>query len=155
MRHYTLLSTLVVAALASAQASPAPSPAAPSPPAALAGSAAPPAPVGPAISIKEGTPVSPDAPRVFNIMVGGANSKLQFQPESVSAKPGDTIKFMFMDGDNSVMQTTFEAPCQAKQGGFTAGPMPNPNGAMPGPTQELKIASPDPLCRFQMLLENG
>jgi plastocyanin len=176
MRHFTLFSTLLVAALVNAQSSPAAPPppasspppneppktsAPPPPPGAIsqptnatqpAASQVPQAPAPPAISIKEGAPVSPDAPRVYNIMVGGANSNMAFQPESVSAKAGDTIKFMFMDSNNSVVQTTFEQPCQPKQGGFTAGPMPNPDGKMPGPVQDLKIENADPLCTLECLL---
>jgi plastocyanin len=85
-------------------------------------------------------------------MVGGPSSKLQFIPEAVSAKPGDTIRFMFMDSDNSVVQTTFDAPCAPKTGGFSAGPLPNPDGKVPGPTKDLKIANTDPLCRLNLLV---
>lgn len=52
---------------------------------------------------------------------------------------------MFMDSDNSVVQTTFEEPCAAKAGGFTAGPMENRDGKVPGPTKDLKISSNEPL----------
>ena len=72
-------------------------------------------------------------------------------PEAVAAKPGDTIRFMFMDSDNSVVQTTFEAPCAPKAGGFNSGPMPNPNGQVPGPTMDLKIENADPLCTYKTL----
>jgi hypothetical protein len=79
------------------------------------------------------------------ITVGGA-SKTQFIPEAVSARPGDVIRFMFMDAENSVVQTTFEAPCAPKAGGFVAGPLPNPQAANPGPTMDLTISAVEPLC---------
>jgi plastocyanin len=62
---------------------------------------------------------------VCQVQVGGAApgpsgkpvTTFQFSPETVTAKPGDTIRFMFMDSENSVLQTTADKPCDAKAGG--------------------------------------
>lgn len=174
MRCLNLLPALLLIALTSAQAPPPPPapPASSSPPSNEPPKIPAPAPPGPmsnppspaqpsaaapaapafakpaAISMKEGASVDANAPRTHDVIVGGPTSKLSFLPESILAKSGDTVRFMFMDSENSVMQTTFETPCAAKAGGFSAGPMVNAAGKVPGPVQELKIAGTETLCMF-------
>ena len=56
-------------------------------------------------------------------MVGGMAAgatpapKMQFAPENIVASPGDVVRFMFMDPENAVVQSTFEQPCQEMAGG--------------------------------------
>lgn len=48
---------------------------------------------------------------------GQPTPQLQFTPESVVAQPGDTVRFMFMGGNHSAVQTSFDAPCQPAANG--------------------------------------
>ncbi|KAI0724712.1 hypothetical protein C8Q72DRAFT_857210 [Fomitopsis betulina] len=69
------------------------------------------------------------APTQWNITVGGnttTNGSLVFQPESVTARIGDSVFFNFTQGNHSVMQSTFSSPCiwideTEAYNGFTTG----------------------------------
>ncbi|KAF2430661.1 hypothetical protein EJ08DRAFT_633377 [Tothia fuscella] len=83
---------------------------------------------------------------------GQPTPQFQFTPESVVAQPGDTVRFMFMGMNHSVVQTSFDAPCQPMANGqnthtgFTSGVQPNPSNQLAGaPTVDLPIKSTDPL----------
>ncbi|KAJ9642553.1 hypothetical protein H2199_004934 [Coniosporium tulheliwenetii] len=54
---------------------------------------------------------------------------LLYNPESIQAAVGDTVKFVFMQANHSVTQSTFANPCVKMAGGVDSGLLPNPNGA--------------------------
>lgn len=84
---------------------------------------------------------------VVSVGDGGAS----FTPDSVTAKPGDEILFVFRMGNHSVTQTSFSSPCtplvDAPTGrkGFDSGFFPsNPSsGELPG--WKLEVTSSDPI----------
>lgn len=79
------------------------------------------------ISTTASTPSpSPSAPTVpptgidHPITVGGSNLLL-FSPSNITAQPGDTVTFSFMQRNHSVTQSTFDTPCDPAPGGFHSG----------------------------------
>ncbi|KAH9834101.1 uncharacterized protein C8Q71DRAFT_859769 [Rhodofomes roseus] len=68
-------------------------------------------------------------PTQWNVTVGGnttTNGSLVFQPEEIKASIGDTVYFNFTQGNHTVMQSTFSAPCvwideTEAYNGFTTG----------------------------------
>jgi plastocyanin len=62
------------------------------------------------------------ADRANQVIVGGfapaataggqPTPQFAFTPESITAQPGDTVRFMFLGNNHSVVQTSFEAPCK-------------------------------------------
>jgi plastocyanin len=43
---------------------------------------------------------------------GQPTPQFAFTPETITAKPGDTVRFMFLGNNHSVVQTSFETPCK-------------------------------------------
>jgi plastocyanin len=67
---------------------------------------------------------------IIDVFVGGTG-KLEFTPNSVSANPGDSIRFTFGPKNHTVTQSTFANPCSpmtdattGAQTGFFSGYMP-------------------------------
>jgi plastocyanin len=77
----------------------------------------------------------------------GMAAVLGYQPESITANVGDTVKFVFMQKNHTVTQSTFEAPCNKMDGGMDSGFMPNPMGEA-GVEWEMQVPSMDPLCKL-------
>jgi plastocyanin len=48
-------------------------------------------------------------PKVFQVSVGAGG--LKFDPERVTAQPGDIVQFSFVAGNHTVTQSSFAAPC--------------------------------------------
>ncbi|KAF2279671.1 uncharacterized protein EI97DRAFT_183450 [Westerdykella ornata] len=71
---------------------------------------------------------------------------LGYFPESITAAQGDVVKFIFMQKNHTVTQSTFENPCKAMPGGLDSGFKPNPEGKS-GPEfeWEMTVPSTDPL----------
>ena len=61
---------------------------------------------------------------VYNVEVG--NGGLNFKPETVSAKAGDTVVFQLFPGHNAV-QGDFASPCTPSGQGFYSGPYSDTN----------------------------
>ncbi|KAK1827346.1 hypothetical protein QBC39DRAFT_362145 [Podospora conica] len=63
----------------------------------------------------------------------GKDGKLQFQPEQLTAKVGDTITYSFFARNHSVTQSSFDKPCQPLDKGFFSGfvPTASPDTAAP------------------------
>ncbi|KAJ8075783.1 hypothetical protein PM082_021415 [Marasmius tenuissimus] len=59
------------------------------------------------------------AQTVLNVTVGEAGSF--FEPDSVSARTGDIVRFIFSKSPHAVTQSSFERPCEALPGGFSSG----------------------------------
>jgi plastocyanin len=58
---------------------------------------------------------------VHDVQVGGANGALVFQPEAISANPGDQVVFHFHPKNHTVTQSSFASPCGPKDGGIESG----------------------------------
>ena len=70
---------------------------------------------------------------------------LGYVPESITAKVGDMVSFVFMQKNHTATQSTFAEPCKKKEGGMDSGFMPNPEGK-PGVTWNMTVETEEPLC---------
>ncbi|KAK0198456.1 hypothetical protein F5146DRAFT_1019692 [Armillaria mellea] len=61
---------------------------------------------------------------VYDVQVGGADGKLVYDPEAISAQPGDQVVFHFNPKNHTVTQSSFADPCGPKEGGLDSGFMP-------------------------------
>jgi plastocyanin len=59
------------------------------------------------------------ATSTFDVTVG--KDGLKFDPETLTASPGDLIHFHFYASNHSVVQSTFDKPCQPMDGGIYSG----------------------------------
>jgi len=85
------------------------------------------------------------------VTVGGVGI-LQFNPNQVTAAPGDTVSFTFKQKNHTATQSTLQNPCQAAPSGFDSGFIPvadtNTNG--PFPTAQFTVQDTNPVwvyCR--------
>ena len=74
------------------------------------------------------------------------SSQLAFSPNAIGAKPGDVVRFMFMSANQSVAQSTFDAPCAPKDGGAVSGFKQNQASAEP-PTFDVPVKDTAPMCK--------
>ncbi|KAH6918700.1 hypothetical protein BKA70DRAFT_1366851 [Coprinopsis sp. MPI-PUGE-AT-0042] len=80
---------------------------------------------------------------VFDVVVGGPNG-LKFEPEFVSAAPGDTVRFIFRAKNHTATQSLFDSPCAPAPGGFDTGFIEVDPALTEGfPVAELPISSTD------------
>ncbi|KIK95730.1 hypothetical protein PAXRUDRAFT_826712 [Paxillus rubicundulus Ve08.2h10] len=81
----------------------------------------------------------------LNVVVGGGS--LKFDPEFVTANPGDTVIFTFKQANHTATQSTLANPCSMVPGGFDSGYMPvaasNTNG--PFPAAEFTVQDTNPV----------
>ncbi|KAL4255742.1 hypothetical protein AB1N83_011229 [Pleurotus pulmonarius] len=56
----------------------------------------------------------------FDVVVGGPGI-LKYNPEFVTAAPGDVVRFIFKQKNHTATQSTFANPCQPASGGFDSG----------------------------------
>ncbi|QDS76415.1 hypothetical protein FKW77_004107 [Venturia effusa] len=69
-----------------------------------------------------------------------------FTPETITAQPGDTIRFTFMGNNHSVVQTTFDAPCAPAANGFNSGYLPNTANQIQGaPSMDFQVKDANPI----------
>jgi len=62
---------------------------------------------------------------VHDVQVGSSDgTKLEFEPEALSAAVGDQVVFHFNPKNHTVSQSSFADPCSLKDGGFNSGFMP-------------------------------
>jgi len=85
----------------------------------------------------------------IEVTVGGPDT-LKFNPESVTANPGDIVQFNFQQKNHTATQSTFEAPCIPAPNGFDSDFVPvfDPNGG--SPVALMTIADTNPIwvyCR--------
>ncbi|KPI36870.1 uncharacterized protein AB675_11859 [Cyphellophora attinorum] len=59
------------------------------------------------------------ATSTYDIKVGSDN--LKFDPETLTASPGDLLNFHFYNGNHSVAQSSYDSPCQAQDNGIFSG----------------------------------
>jgi plastocyanin len=72
-----------------------------------------------------------------HIVVVGNNS-IEFFPNTLSAKTGDTVTFRFWPKNHSIVQSTFASPCKPLDGGIWSGFIPSSTGASQD-TFQIKI----------------
>ncbi|KZT28669.1 hypothetical protein NEOLEDRAFT_768296 [Neolentinus lepideus HHB14362 ss-1] len=83
------------------------------------------------------------------VTVGGVGI-LQFNPESLTADPGDVITFTFKQKNHTVSQSTLSNPCQLAENGFDSGfvPVADNNTAGPFPTAQFTVQDSNPVWVF-------
>ncbi|KAF2872617.1 hypothetical protein BDV95DRAFT_391327 [Massariosphaeria phaeospora] len=77
---------------------------------------------------------------------------LGYSPEAITAAVGDKVKFVFMQKNHTVTQSTFADPCKAMTGGQDSGFMPNADGKA-GVEWEMPVDTTEPLwfyCKQRM-----
>jgi len=84
------------------------------------------------------------------VIVGGG--PLQFNPNQVTAAPGDTVSFTFKQANHTATQSSLQNPCQQAPGGFDSGfvPVPATNTAGPFPIAQFTVQDTNPVwvyCR--------
>jgi plastocyanin len=85
------------------------------------------------------------------VVVGGVGI-LQYNPNQVTANPGDTVTFTFMQENHTATQSTLQTPCQQVQGGFDSGfiPVAADDTSGPFPTAQFTVEDTNPVwvyCR--------
>ncbi|KAF5339652.1 hypothetical protein D9758_015600 [Tetrapyrgos nigripes] len=98
----------------------------------------------------EGTPqpTYPPQPVTHKIIVGDS-SQLIYNPMNISASLGDTVVFEFHPKNHTVTQSTFNSPCQPKEGGFDSGFMPvSPNTTSGFPSFQITINDTAPIWGY-------
>ncbi|KAJ7159456.1 Cupredoxin [Mycena filopes] len=70
----------------------------------------------------------------------GAGGNLVYDPPSISAAKGDTVRFTFNPKNHTVTQSSFAAPCVPLTGGATSGFQPVTNVSALLPTWEFTVA---------------
>ncbi|KAK0208357.1 hypothetical protein DFS33DRAFT_1379883 [Desarmillaria ectypa] len=82
---------------------------------------------------------------VYDVQVGGADGKLVYVPEAISAQPGDQVVFHFNPKNHTVTQSSFADPCGPKEGGLDSGFMPvaaNTTDSLPTWTMTVNDTQP-------------
>lgn len=74
----------------------------------------------------------------YNVQVG-AGGKLVYDPEYVSAQPGDVINFIFNPKNHTVTQSSFNTPCVALDGGAKTGFVPVDAGTTDLPIRQFIV----------------
>jgi len=94
------------------------------------------------VSTTSAVPSSKD----HRVIVGGTGV-LAFNPNTVTAQPGDTITFEFRQKNHTVTSSTFEDPCHSN-GGFDSGFHPVADGASNFPTWTLPVNDTKPIWAY-------
>ncbi|XXG94358.1 hypothetical protein Hte_000612 [Hypoxylon texense] len=64
----------------------------------------------------------------------GKGGQLKFEPETLTAQPGDTVTYRFFAKNHAVAQSTFNNPCQIQENGIFSGFTPNTSPDVAAPT---------------------
>ncbi|KAK4449825.1 Cupredoxin [Podospora aff. communis PSN243] len=64
------------------------------------------------------------ASAAHHVVTVGKGNQLRFDPETLTAMPGDTITYNYFAKNHSVTQSSFDKPCQPLAGGFFSGFVP-------------------------------
>ncbi|KAH9048240.1 Cupredoxin [Lactarius hengduanensis] len=86
----------------------------------------------------------------FQVTVGGPGGVIQYNPNFVTANPGDTVTFIFQQKNHTATQSTFANPCTPVPGGFDSGFVPVSANNTNGPFQEaqFQVADTNPVWVF-------
>ncbi|KAK0465176.1 uncharacterized protein EV420DRAFT_1617905 [Desarmillaria tabescens] len=82
---------------------------------------------------------------VYDVQVGGAGGTLVYDPEAISAQPGDQVVFHFNPKNHTVTQSSFADPCGPKEGGLDSGFIPvaaNTTDSLPTWTMTVNDTQP-------------
>jgi len=79
----------------------------------------------------------------FQVTVGGPGGVIGYNPNFVTANPGDTVTFIFQQKNHTATQSTFADPCTAVAGGFDSGFVPVSANNTSGPFQEAQLQVTD------------
>jgi len=86
----------------------------------------------------------------IEVVAGGPDGLIQYNPSFVTANPGDIISFVFKQKNHTVTQSTLETPCSPLPGGFDTGFMPVAVNAEPFPRVQYTVKDTNPVwfyCR--------
>jgi plastocyanin len=92
----------------------------------------------------------------FQVTVGAG--ALAFNPNTVTAQPGDTVEFVFSPKNHTVTQSSFAAPCQPLANGADSGFQPVTANATQVPSFTLTVNDTTPTwwyCRQTSHCESG
>ncbi|KAF9483879.1 hypothetical protein BDN70DRAFT_245576 [Pholiota conissans] len=64
------------------------------------------------------------AATIFRVVVGGPDGAVTFNPSSVNATIGDTVRFVFQQKNHTVTQSSLETPCSPLPDGLDSGFIP-------------------------------
>ncbi|KAI5866681.1 hypothetical protein GGS23DRAFT_615235 [Durotheca rogersii] len=64
----------------------------------------------------------------------GKGGQLKFEPEALTAHPGDTVTYRFFARNHAVAQSTFDNPCQLQEHGIFSGFTPTDSPDVAAPT---------------------
>lgn len=95
-------------------------------------------------------PTFAPTPQDHKVIVGSDDgTQLVFNPNDIQAAIGDTVTFEFHAKNHSVVQSTFSAPCVAKDGGFKTDFMPTAVNQTTGlKTFQIKINDTAPIWGY-------
>ncbi|OAX40347.1 hypothetical protein K503DRAFT_737691 [Rhizopogon vinicolor AM-OR11-026] len=81
----------------------------------------------------------------FNVTVGGG--PLKYDPQFVTANPGDTVFFTFKQSNHTATQSTFAQPCVQAPNGFDSGflPVAASNTDGPFPVAQFTVQDTNPV----------
>ncbi|KAK7532351.1 uncharacterized protein J3D65DRAFT_636547 [Phyllosticta citribraziliensis] len=77
-----------------------------------------------------------------------------YQPESITAAPGDVVQFNFLQLNHTITQSSFENPCAKAPGGFDSGFVVNEDGR-PGLQFSVRVNDTNPICELHVGEEAG
>lgn len=85
-----------------------------------------------------------------HVVTVGAGGMLAFSPDNISAAEGDMVQFQFMPKNHSVVQSTFDQPCEpisdfTNETGIFSGYMPVSPSAAEIPTFTILINNTNPI----------
>jgi len=94
----------------------------------------------------------PNSPGEVHTVSVGASGVLAFDPPRISARPFDTVKFVFYAKAHSVTQSTFDDPCRpfnvSGVKGFDSGFMPVANDTTEHPTFDYTVTDTSPVWAY-------
>lgn len=90
---------------------------------------------------------------VHVVKVGSMNGSITFTPNDLKAKVGEMVQFQFAPKNHSVVQSTFDAPCQpisenSNNKGLFSGYMPVEASAETAPTWTIQVANETPMWLY-------
>jgi len=86
---------------------------------------------------------------IINVDVGNSTGGLIFNPEAISANPGDQVIYTFHQKNHTVTQSSFAAPCSPLDGGLNSGFMPVAANVTDGfPTFTITVNDTKPIWVF-------
>ncbi|KAK4176954.1 hypothetical protein QBC36DRAFT_372790 [Triangularia setosa] len=88
------------------------------------------------------------------IAVDVGKGGLKFDPDNIIEPVGTYVKFSFSPKNHSVVQSTFDKPCQFQEHGFSSGHIPTKEGTVSPATFNLQIKDSKPIW-FYCAQPNG